>query len=1106
MKRLLSILWVFCIIGPGMGQGYIGPSPDAMGLFRQASVGVSHYTGSANIGIPLGEISGRELGVGLSLSYNSFGHRVQDVASSEGLGWSLQAGGMISRVVRGTPDDLTGGFCMNSATDKEPDLFIFSFMGRTGKFVVSQTKQVVLFPFQDLKVIPGMCGLGDTWEIIDENGTKYHFGTTVGSRERTSTWKGTLVQPEYTSTWYLTKIISANGTDEITLSYAAASPYSYVNYYFEKDDGYCSSPEKNESVTVTVRSSKLTEISSSGGKVLLTWNTQRKDLQGARSLATVSFVDNTGKAESKYYFEYGYFQGCQEADNLCKRLKLEKIYDISTTPLYEFQYNETVNLPSRISKNIDYLGLYNNNTVNSWIPAITDPSSYSGASRTPDTNRMKANLLTRINQRGGSHTLFTYEPHSGFYGSTFNAVLSGNRIKSISNYSDGNLLQTTNYKYVKENVPSESSGILFRKPVFRYYTNFPGLTVKRFSHTYLEMFDVNGTHVGYSSVEEEIVGKGFMVYTFTNYAEFPDEDFNGNPVNDQDPVVSPTSRFWERGNVKTITAKKLNNTDVIYKETYEYNHNIPDKAVVTATRPNPFKFSCFNQSLTSQYRIISKPFTVTKKITEVHDQDVSTRKITNIEEYAYNPITFQLIEKKAYNNAIPSEKYISRYKFVTHADYNVATSQSQACENTYYQCGQSCGVNNYSCWNTCQENFYTCMNTASSDERVVAIQALRNKHAQNVVVEEQSWLEKGGSQFFLGAGITLFKRTEPSSNKIVPASTWYSKKVTGTYSGSHISSTNFVLPASFVQSDVYNEYDLATAKLTKSTGGDGTVTQMTWTYNGILLAGTTLNPGQSQLTKSFEYRPLVGPVKETDTNGNFGLTEYDEFGRVRLAKDKNNNILMRNRYHYQNERAGMRIKSNRIDALTNQQIQFNLDDIVSPGGGTPEFAWDMDNGTVYDDSRLTTSLSYATPGSYNVKAVMFTNEFEPFTASKEVFVWQPLNFSLCIDGPQFIDLCYQDPVIFGTCTQQNNQPTSPIGIKVNFSSEGCPNVNTFLWEYKRPGESNWNVINSLGTTAVLPHQAFVPGYYEIRCTYTDGCNSTVVRTTYASFYKSNPLC
>lgn len=1090
------------------GAGDIGPSPDAMGLFRQASVGVSHYTGSANIGIPLGEISGRELGVGLSLSYNSFGHRVQDVASSEGLGWSLQAGGMISRVVRGTPDDLTGGFCMNSDTDKEPDLFIFSFMGRTGKFVVSQTKQVVLFPFQDLKVIPGMCGIGDTWEIIDENGTKYHFGTTVGSRERTSTWKGTLVQPEYTSTWYLTKIISANGTDEITLSYAAASPYSYVNYYFEKDDGYCSSPEKNESVTVTVRSSKLTEISSSGGKVLLTWNTQRKDLQGARSLATVSFVDNTGKAESKYYFEYGYFQGCQEADNLCKRLKLEKIYDISTTPLYEFQYNETVNLPSRISKNIDYLGLYNNNTVNSWIPAITDPSSYIGASRTPDTNRMKANLLTRINQRGGSHTLFTYEPHSGFYGSTFNAVLSGNRIKSISNYSDGNLLQTTNYKYVKENVPSESSGILFRKPVFRYYTNFPGLTVKRFSHTYLEMFDVNGTHVGYSSVEEEIVGKGFMVYTFTNYDEFPDEDFNGNPVNDQDPVVSPTSRFWERGNVKTITAKKLNNTDVIYKETYEYNHNIPDKAVVTATRPNPFKFSCFNQSLTSQYRIISKPFTVTKKITEVHDQDVSTGKITNIEEYAYNPITFQLIEKKAYNNAIPSEKYISRYKFVTHADYNVATSQSQACENTYYQCGQSCGVNNYSCWNTCQENFYTCMNTASSDERVVAIQALRNKHAQNVVVEEQSWLEKGGSMFFLGAGITLFKRTEPSSTKIVPASIWSSKKVTGTYTGSNISATNFVLPASFVQSDVYNEYDLATAKLTKSTGRDGTVTQMTWTYNSILLAGETLNSGLSQLTKSFEYRPLVGPVKETDTNGNFGLTEYDEFGRVRLERDKNNNILLRNRYHYQNEHASMRLKSDKIDANTNQQIQFSLDDIVSPSDGTPEFAWDMDNGTVYDDSRLTASVSYGTPGAYNVKTVMFTNEFEPFTASKEVFVWQPLNFSLCIDGPQFVDLCYINPVQYGSCTVQNNQPTSPVDIKVVFSSNGCPNVNTFLWEYKKTTDSGWTVLYELGTTATFPihHHSFETGNYQIRCTYTDGCNTTITRNTEVYFYKSNEFC
>jgi hypothetical protein len=297
-----------------------------------------------------------------------------------------------------------------------------------------------------------------------------------------------------------------------------------------------------------------------------------------------------------------------------------------------------------------------------------------------------------------------------------------------------------------------------------------------------------------------------------------------------------------------------------------------------------------------------------------------------------------------------------------------------------------------------------------------------------------------------------------------------------------------------------------TGKLTKASSRDGTSTSYSWTYNNILLAEEIFNPGPMELTKTLEHKPLVGVIKETDTNNKSIYNEYDYQGRLRLVKDNDENIMERYRYHYQNETASVKINSSKEDALINQSITFSLEDMVSPSGGTPEYAWDMNNGTVYDDSRMTASVSYGSQGSYEVKTVMFTNEFEPFTAKKRVYIWTPLNYSLCIDGPQWIDLCYQDPVTFGSCTQANNQPTSPTEIKVNFSSQGCPNVNTFLWEYKKPNSSTWIVINSLGSSAFLPQQTFESGTYEIRCTFTDGCNTTVTKSTYVNFYKSNQFC
>ncbi|WP_433991529.1 RHS repeat domain-containing protein [Kordia algicida OT-1] len=63
------------------------------------------YTGKINVGVPIYDISIGDINVPISLSYNTSGIKVSDIASNVGLGWSLNANGSILKIVRDLNDD-----------------------------------------------------------------------------------------------------------------------------------------------------------------------------------------------------------------------------------------------------------------------------------------------------------------------------------------------------------------------------------------------------------------------------------------------------------------------------------------------------------------------------------------------------------------------------------------------------------------------------------------------------------------------------------------------------------------------------------------------------------------------------------------------------------------------------------------------------------------------------------------------------------------------------------------------------------------------------------------------------------------------------------------
>jgi hypothetical protein len=80
-------------------------SPNSSDLGQYGDVPVSLYTGTAEIKVPIYSIEERGVKLDVDLQYNSRGVRVEDVPGWVGQNWMLNAGGLITRTVRGTAYD-----------------------------------------------------------------------------------------------------------------------------------------------------------------------------------------------------------------------------------------------------------------------------------------------------------------------------------------------------------------------------------------------------------------------------------------------------------------------------------------------------------------------------------------------------------------------------------------------------------------------------------------------------------------------------------------------------------------------------------------------------------------------------------------------------------------------------------------------------------------------------------------------------------------------------------------------------------------------------------------------------------------------------------------
>ncbi|MGN7825078.1 RHS repeat domain-containing protein [Chitinophaga sp. 22536] len=412
----------------------IPPSPNAAALGKYGDIPVGLYTGIPNIGIPLYTVKLGKFSLPISLNYHSSGLKVEERASNVGLGWSLNAGGVITRTVHGKPDESALGYWnygnvvpadlrghdltqfLGGSYDSEPDMFYYNFGGKSGKFIIDATpeKKAHIIPFQDLSISHD--NTLSRFEIVDENGIRYIFNT----NEISHVDGGGGLITSHTSAWYLTQIITPFGT--VDLGYSATDDlpeviqYSSVDY-LQAAGSYsaCMPLDLSSAVSSTTYNGKvLTDITTPFENVHFYNTGNRLDLQGVSKVDSMVVSDYKGISKMKFGLSYSYF----ENNGNSFRLRLDRLtqYAVNDTGtlVHAFEYYAPTAVPAVTSLSQDYWGYFNGAQNTTLLPEI-DPRlwgplySKPGANRKPDAAYAITGVLKKITYPAGGYTQFIYE-------------------------------------------------------------------------------------------------------------------------------------------------------------------------------------------------------------------------------------------------------------------------------------------------------------------------------------------------------------------------------------------------------------------------------------------------------------------------------------------------------------------------------------------------------------------------------------------------------------------------------------------------------------------------------------------------------------------------
>ncbi|SHL50667.1 hypothetical protein [Chryseobacterium polytrichastri] len=368
-------------------------APTANNLMKFEEVPVSYYTGIPDIKIPIANIptNDSKISMNVSLNYHPLNAKPDDKSGEEGLGWSLFAGGSITRTIRGSADDRVNEGIANkigilydeynytgsqinytrkyldelalgannieqykklffeslffNRYDTEYDLYQYNFMGYTGRFIIKKSSDNNLYVEKldknNLKITIGSTNPSKVLEVMsfvvtDEYGNNFIFDVTERSQRSILSNKigyynsydtNSTDLGESNTAFHLSKITNTSNAELVKLEYYPPYEVQYTDHSGISRNKFAS----EDANTLAIAMAFDGQIPASYETTSITSNTFVRSLKDIEIIGKgkINFTYLQGRGDTNYTFP----QQLQRLDKV-------KIVDPSgkTVETYELSY------------------------------------------------------------------------------------------------------------------------------------------------------------------------------------------------------------------------------------------------------------------------------------------------------------------------------------------------------------------------------------------------------------------------------------------------------------------------------------------------------------------------------------------------------------------------------------------------------------------------------------------------------------------------------------------------------------------------------------------------------------------------------------------------
>ncbi len=591
-------------------------------------------------------------------------------------------------------------------------------------------------------------------------------------------------------------------------------------------------------------------------------------------------------------------------ENLTERLKLSKFKEVwidgsnnvFVNKKYQFAYKSGL-LPAYGSGKVDHFGYYNNrNPFFESNPQFSDRADLENqyyASREPDHQYSSNEVLEKITYPTGGYTVYEYEPNDysseitrwpfGTTAGSVNKTTGGIRISKISDYSALNEKASEKSYVYKSTLTGTLSTGVFSIPRPAYTEVYPNGDYNFDVRSFIPFHRVR-SHITYTTVLEKYLDGSYTKFTYNNY---------DNGANDAIPFYESTSPNPAFNDRQTFTDNQFKRGLLKSKEDYNTSGQMVRKEEMQYQDlfDNYQRYTrnvrlLHNNQNGVGYKSVAYPVYYFPNFLRHEQKDLflGTGTLSETQDYEYDSHNNLVLNKKL-NSQGDEIRTILKYSYD-----------------------------------------FTSSNPASPYDKLVA------KHIENPLIEEKIILVKGGQQFIMGGKI---KEYEDFNGLVLPAREYEVKTSEPIPTGSFVTTTSNGSQGSLTKDNRYelvasfNKYDgLGRLREVKQSNEPTTVYLLGYGSKQVVakIVNTTYdiaktyvdqnildNPANDAILRNhlnalrgipgafvvtYTYNPLVGMTSITDANNRTQYFEYDNYNRLSLIRDQDQNIIKKFCYNF----------------------------------------------------------------------------------------------------------------------------------------------------------------------------------------------------------------